>query len=81
MESQASPAEELPALYRAVLEGVGSLERHGERTAAAAIRREATAAYSAAWDERHRAQLLTLHARVRRELARLDPRHAGLRVR
>lgn len=55
-----SPAEDLPALYRAILDRVAELEAGGERAAAARVRREATAAYSRAWDERARQRLLSL---------------------
>src|SRR6266540_5085363 len=69
-----SPSQDLPALYRAVLDGVAALELSGERVTAAAIRREAIAAYSAAWDDRHRAILSSLVGRVRRELERSSDR-------
>jgi hypothetical protein len=73
-----SPSQDLPALYRAVLDGVATLELRGERVTAAAIRREAIAAYSAAWDDRHRAVLSSLVGRVRRELERSSDRgHAS----
>lgn len=55
-----SPAEELPALYRAILDRVAELEAGGERATAGRVRREATAAYSRAWDERARRRLLSL---------------------
>jgi hypothetical protein len=55
-----TPAEELPALYRAILDRVAELELAGERSAAARVRREATAAYSRAWDERARRRLTSL---------------------
>jgi hypothetical protein len=70
-----SPSQDLPALYRVVLDGVAALELRGERVTAAAIRREAIAAYSAAWDDRHRAILSSLVGRVRRELERSSDRH------
>jgi hypothetical protein len=69
-----SPSHDLPALYRVVLDGVAALEGRGERVTAAAIRREAIAAYSAAWDDRHRSVLSSLVARVRRELERASDR-------
>jgi hypothetical protein len=56
MESN-SPAEELPALYRAILDQVAEMEASGERRAAAVLRTSAIAAYSRAWDERARRQL------------------------
>ncbi|HEX7345970.1 MAG TPA: hypothetical protein VF253_04215 [Candidatus Limnocylindrales bacterium] len=60
------PAEELPALYRAILDRVAELEAAGERTRAARLRSDATDAYSRAWDERARRRLETL-------LRRADP--------
>lgn len=45
-----SPAEELPAMYRAILDRVAQLEAAGERSEAGRIRTEATRAYSRAWD-------------------------------
>ena len=55
-----SPAEELPALYRAILDRVAVLEAAGERTQAAQLRTDAREAYSRAWDERARRRLETL---------------------
>lgn len=70
MVAQNSPSTDLPALYRAVLDGVAELERRGQRSTAAQIRRDAIAAYSAAWDDHHRALLAALTVRVQRELDR-----------
>ena len=55
-----SPAEELPALYRAVLDRVAELEADGARTQAARVRSSATRIYSRAWDQRARKELLAL---------------------
>jgi hypothetical protein len=52
-----SPAEELPALYRAILDRVAQLEAGGERREAARVRATATRIYSRAWDERARRSL------------------------
>lgn len=52
-----STAEELPALYRAILDRVAQLESVGERTEAARIRASATRIYSRAWDDRARREL------------------------
>lgn len=70
MPAPYSPNDEFPALYRAVLDGVAEMVRRGERSEAASIRRQAIAAYSAAWTDRHRAILFDLGARTRRELER-----------
>lgn len=45
-----SVSEELPALYRAILDRVGALDACGQRTAANMIRAEATKIYSRSWD-------------------------------
>jgi hypothetical protein len=56
METNA-PAEELPGLYRAILDRVAELEAAGERQEAARVRSAATRAYSRAWDDRARREL------------------------
>ena len=62
-----SPAEELPALYRAILDRVAEMEAAGERAAAARLRSDATDAYSRAWDERARRRLESLLRRSDRD--------------
>jgi hypothetical protein len=62
-----SPAEDLPALYRAILDRVAELELAGERVRAARLRTDATDAYSRAWDERARRRLETLLRRSERD--------------
>ena len=64
-----SPAEELPGLYRAILERVAELDGLGERGEAARIRHAATAAYSGAWDAAGRRSLLSLITRADRVIA------------
>ncbi len=59
-----TPAEELPALYRAVLDRIAALEASGQRRAAVRIRRDATRAYSRAWDARARRELESLLRRA-----------------
>ncbi|MEZ0240034.1 MAG: hypothetical protein ACAH65_04480 [Chloroflexota bacterium] len=49
-----SAAEELPGLYRAVLDRVAELELSGRRELANDVRSEATRIYSRAWDDRAR---------------------------
>jgi len=58
-------AEELPALYRAVLDRVAEFESSGRRDLAKLVRAEATRIYSRSWDDR-----------ARRKLAALLRRHA-----
>ena len=55
-----SASEELPDLYRAVLDRVAELEATRERDLANRVRAEATHIYSRAWDERARRELLAL---------------------
>jgi hypothetical protein len=59
-----SPAEELPGIYLAILKRVAELEVGGERHEAALIRSAATRAYSRAWDEKARHELLGLLRRA-----------------
>jgi hypothetical protein len=54
-----SASEELPALYRAVLDRVAQLEAR-DRDLANRVRAEAIRIYSRAWDERARRELLAL---------------------
>jgi hypothetical protein len=55
-----SPAEELPALYRALLDRVAQIEAEGRRGAAYRLRFEATRIYSKSWDDRARRALQDL---------------------
>ncbi len=78
MESHSSPAEQLPALYRAILDGVAHLESIGQRREAALVRAQATMIYSTSWDESGRRRLQQLERRIDRvvtgrERARNDP--------
>ena len=59
-------AEVLPALYRAVLDAVADLELRGHRVDAAAIRTDATRAYSGAWNAATAHRLRVLSARAAR---------------
>lgn len=51
---QKSAAEELPALYRMLLDRIAQIDAAGHRAAGFRIRREATRIYSRAWDDRAR---------------------------
>jgi len=55
-----SAAEELPALYRAVLDRVAELSTGGQRDLANRVRAEAIRIYARAWDDRARRQLEAL---------------------
>jgi hypothetical protein len=54
---QKSAAEELPALYRALLDRIAQIDAAGHRAAGYKIRVEATRIYSRAWDDRARRAL------------------------
>lgn len=64
-----TPAEELPSLYRAVLDTVTALEHLGDRVFALWVRREALRTYSTRWDERGRGELRQLDRMARDRLA------------
>jgi len=82
IEPVASLAEDLPEIYRAILDHVAELERIGARRDAGRIRLSATRAYSAAWDESARRLLLSLLAKAERGLVQADrPRGWSLRRR
>ena len=55
-----SASEELPALYRAILDRVAELAARGERGTANKVRAEATKIYSRAWDQRAKRSLEAL---------------------
>lgn len=57
---QKSAAEELPALYRALLDRIAQIDAAGHRAAGYRIRAQATQIYSRAWDERARRGLQNL---------------------
>lgn len=77
MDNPSPPAEEFPALYRSILDGVLELERAALRREAALVRAEATSLYSGSWDERGRRRLLGLQRRIDRVLEGHDrPRQA-----
>src|SRR5258706_12292773 len=61
-----SPAEELPGLYRMVLDKVAQLELIGERREAGQIRLSATNSYPGAWNDAGRHRLIALSVRPNR---------------
>ena len=61
--------DELPALYRTILDLVVELERCDGGADARRIRVEALAAYSGAWDGSHHRRLRQLEARLMRSIA------------
>jgi hypothetical protein len=80
VETQTSPAEDLPTLYRAILDGVADLERVGQHREAALIRTEATRVYSTSWDAGGRRELLHIRRRIGRVIAGDErPRHEQTR--
>lgn len=72
-EHAVSVAEDLPELYRAILDRVAELERAGLRRDAGRVRAAATQAYSHSWDESAWRTLLGLMARAERLLAAPAP--------
>jgi hypothetical protein len=64
-----SRAEDLPTLYRAILDRVAELESAGDRNEARRVRQHATAAYSRAWDDRAHRELESLLRRAERPTA------------
>jgi hypothetical protein len=74
-DPELSPAEELPGLYRMVLDRVGQLELIGERHEAGQVRLSATTVYSGAWNDAGRHRLIALIGRADRMLANRDRPH------
>lgn len=63
------PAEDLPHLYRAVLDTVARLEHAGDRDFAWRVRRDALRTYSTRWDAKGRRSLERLHRDAQARLA------------
>jgi hypothetical protein len=76
-EMEHNPAEDLPTLYRAVLDRVGELEASGDRVMARTVRAQAIRIYSRAWDERSRRRLQNLLRRSSSEAAGLQSARAS----
>lgn len=74
-----TPAEELPHLYRAVLDTVARLEHVGEREIAWKVRRRAIRTYSTRWDDHGRRALEKLNREAQHRLA-ASPRTAGVEL-
>ena len=74
-------AEDLPELYRTILDRVAHLEHVGFRLEAGRIRASATRAYSSAWDASARRELLSLLHRADRQLVVPNTRGWSLRRR
>ncbi len=74
-DPELSPAEELPWLYRQVLDRVALLEISGQRHDAGQIRLSATTVYSGAWNESGRHRLVALISRADRLMTNRDRTH------
>jgi hypothetical protein len=74
-------AEELPALYRAVLDRVAEFAAAGHRDLANHVRAEATRIYSRSWDDRARRNLEALLRRHAGPPVGQEPARRGLRRR
>jgi hypothetical protein len=80
-DPELSPAEELPGLYRMVLDRVAQLELIGLRHEAGQIRLAATTVYSGAWNDAGRHRLAALIGRADRLSANHDQPHSGWTLR
>ena len=69
-------SEQVPQLFRAILDLVAELEHQGGRREAERLRRDAIAAYSAGWDEGSRRRLEGIVETLERRLS-----HPGIRGR
>ncbi len=79
MESSATRADDLPLLYRSILDLVWQLEQTGDRQTAQRLRREATRAYSHSWTRSQELRLRDLERQLRDRLEFVDrPRRHGL---
>ena len=81
IEAASTPADDLPGLYRDILDRVATLEQIGERAHAGRIRMAATQVYSDAWDETGRGRLLSLIGRADRMIAGHDRPSRGWTLR
>jgi hypothetical protein len=72
METPASPADELPALYREILDGLAPLERGPYRAEALRIRARASRVYAQSWSEAGRRSLQNLLRQIQRLSSRRD---------
>ena len=82
VDAASTPADDLPGLYREILDRVARLEHLGERGLAGRIRMDATEAYSVAWNESGRSRLQALITRADRAIEGRDrPRGWTLRRR
>ncbi len=70
---QQTPTEEMPTLYRAVLDTVWRLERLGERDFALRTRHRAVTTYATHWDEGGRRELIRINRDALRRLAATRP--------
>jgi len=67
-------SDEVPQIYRLILELVGDLERTGARGEAGRAREQAITIYSRGWDESSRRRLGQIADNLQRRVARSSPR-------
>ncbi|HEY7523580.1 MAG TPA: hypothetical protein VH813_10050 [Candidatus Limnocylindrales bacterium] len=72
MDTPASPADELPALYREILDRLAPLERSQLRSEALRIRQRASRIYAQSWSDQGRKSLQSLLRKMDRLAARVD---------
>ncbi|HEY7524516.1 MAG TPA: hypothetical protein VH720_12775 [Candidatus Limnocylindrales bacterium] len=72
MDTPASPADELPALYREILDGLAPLERSPLRPEALRIRARASRIYAQSWSDQGRKSLQSLLRRLQHLAARVE---------
>jgi hypothetical protein len=74
-----SLAEEMPQLFRTILDRVADLEHAGDRRTAMKVRSEAIDTYSKSWDARGRGRLLVILRRAERALPPTRPAETEVR--
>jgi hypothetical protein len=80
MNATSTISEDLPALYRSILDLIAELERCGGRVEAARVRRQVLEAYARGWDTSLQLRLGQTHERLLRSIdAHQQPARRRLR--